>query len=238
MNTLLLIAAFFALVATGAWIWLLVRGFKTSALWGFGILLLSPISAIFFGVYYWEKQREPFLLYTTTITAMYSLLIYMFTVSGGMEAVRIAYNLQQGGMSQNMSEDFKREMMHANFSVEQKSILAEMFQQDPDFFNSDISEENSEELDAETPTEETAEIKEKPVRHRLTYVPVKLSEIQKYIGTTAKVTRKNVEEKEYLITGASPRHIEVAQRSRSGNFSFHFKNSDIEKIRVLINEAY
>ncbi len=77
-----------------------------------------------------------------------------------------------------------------------------------------------------------------PVRYRLTYVPIKLAEVKNYIGTNAKVKRKNVREKEYLITGASPRHIDLAHRSRGGHFSFQFRISDIEDIRVLVNEPY
>ena len=127
-------------------------------------------------------------------------------------------------------------MIPIKYSVEEKSAQDGMFQQDPQFLSE--VEEDSDLVDAETPTEETAATKEKPIRTRLAYVPVKLTDINKYIGATAKVTRKNVEEREYLITGASPKHIEVAQRSTNGKFSFHFKNSDIENIRVLINENY
>ena len=236
MDTLPLITLLFALVATVAWIWLLVRGFKINAKWGFAILLLSPFSAIFFGVYHWDKQKQPFLLYTTTFTAMFALLIYMFTVSGGMEAVRIAYKFKQGNVTETMTEHLKNGMIPINYSVEEKSAQDGMFQQDPGFLSE--LEEDSDLMDTEPEAEATAAIEEKPVRTRLTYIPVKITDINKYIGATAKVTRKNVEEREYLITGVSPRHIEVAQRSRKGKFSFRFKNSDIKNIRVLINENY
>ena len=72
--------------------------------------------------------------------------------------------------------------------------------------------------------------------YRLVYIPIDVSEAHKYIGSTVKVTRRNVVEKEYRLIGASRSKLQFAQRNRSGNFSFSFRNSDIEKLRVLVKQ--
>ena len=245
MNTLPLITQLFALIASGSMIWLIIRAFKTHPGWGFAVLLLSPVSAIVFGVKYWDKQRQPFLLYVTTLTATLVLGIYVITVSGGKELLHFSANFQQGMQGHKLARYSNGELRHASFSSPETSATDGMFREDPDFLNGHASTENAGLVDAETQTRETAGSNNKPamknkksVRYRLSYIPIDIAEIKKHIGTTAKITRKNAEEKEYLITGASPKHIELAQRSKHGKYSFHFKNSDIENIRVLVKQPY
>jgi hypothetical protein len=229
MNTLPLVTQMFALTAIGALVWLTVRAFKTNAGWGIAVLLLSPFSATVFGVKHWEKEREPFLLYITTFTATFALCVYLFTVSGGLELLRLSTGIQQG----NSQGDF----MRTSYAVEEASVKDGRFLQvsGVDVAGAQDPEIPAEEADRE---DEPAMEKEKTVRYRLTYIPIKLAETKNYIGKTAKITRKNVPEKEYRITGVSTRHIELAQRSSGGQYSFHFKNSDIDNIRVLVNEPY
>jgi len=221
METLVLVTRIFGLVALGALIWLTIRAFKTKPGWGFAVLLLSPFSATAFGVKHWEEQREPFLLYITTFTTTFALCVYLFAVSGGLELLGMTASSQRG-VQQTQAETSHDNFMHAGYSAEETS----------EFTEEPVTEE------IEVIEDEPVAKEKQPVRYRLAYVPIKISEVRNYIGTTAKITRKNAREKEYLITGASHRHIEVAQRGKSGKFSFHFKNSDIENIRVLINEAY
>lgn len=243
MDTLPLVTWMFALTASGALIWLTIRAFKTNTMWGFAVLLLSPFSATFFGVKHWKEQSEPFLLYITTFTATFALGIYLFTVSGGLELLHFSANLQRGTQVQTLAENNNGNLMHASFSVERTSGMDGRFQQGTGVIDEHVSEEITGIPGTKTQTDadfenEAAMKKEKPVRYRLTYVPIKISEARNYIGTTAKITRKNVPEKEYRITGASRRHIELAQRGRGGQYSFHFRNSDVEKIRVLVNKPY
>jgi hypothetical protein len=219
----------FALTAIGALIWLTIRAFKTNAGWGFAVLLLSPFSATVFGVKHWEKQREPFLLYITTFTATFALCIYLFTATGGLELLRLSTSIQQGNSQGGL--------MRTSYSVEAEPGIDGQFQQGSGL-------EVTGALDPEIPAEaadsedEAVMKEEKPVRYRLAYIPIKFADTKYYIGATAKITRKNVPEKEYRITGASPRHIELAQRRNGGQFSFNFRYSDIDKIRVLVNEPY
>ena len=229
MDTLPLITQIFGLIALGALIWLTIRAFKINPGWGFAVLLLAPFSAVVFGVRYWEEQREPFLLYITTFTATFALCVYLFAVSGGLELLGMSTSFQQG-----MQPGTGRgNTMHTGYAVEGTAA----------FIDGPVSDEIASALDAETGetefSEDEADAKQQePARYRLTYVPIKLSEAKNYVGVTAKIKRKNVREKEYRIIGVSPRHIELAQRSKGGQFSFRIKKSDIDNIRILINEAY
>ena len=182
-----------------------------------------------FGVRYWEEQREPFLLYITTFTATFALCVYLFTVSGGLELLGMS-TISQRGMQPGTG---RGNTMHTSYAVEGTQA----------FIDGSVTDEIASALDAEAGETEVSEDEadakqQEPVRYRLTYIPIKLSEAKNYIGVTAKIKRKNVREKEYRITGVSARHIELAQRSKGGQFSFRIKNSDIDNIRVLVNETY
>jgi len=243
MNTLPLVTWMFALTATGALIWLTIRAFKTNTLWGFAVLLFSPFSATFFGIKYWEEQNEPFLLYITTFTATFTLGIYLFTMTGGLELLHYSAISQRAAQVQTLAENDQGNMMQASYSVESTPGMGNRFQQGAGLIDEHMSEEFTGIPDTQAQMEADSENspatkKKKPVRYRLTYMPIKLGEVRNYIGATAKITRRNVAEKEYLITGASHRHIELAQRGKGGRYSFHFKNSDVEKIRILIKEPY
>ena len=229
MDTLPLITQIFGLTALGALIWLTIRAFKTSPGWGFAVLLLAPFSAAVFGVRYWKEQREPFLLYITTFTATFALCVYLFAVSGGLELLGMS-TISQRGMQPGTG---RGNTMHTSYAVEGTQA----------FIDGSVTDEIASALDAEAGETEVSEDEadakqQKPVRYRLTYIPIKLSEAKNYIGVTAKIKRKNVREKEYRITGVSARHIELAQRGKGGQFSFRIKSSDIDNIRVLVNETY
>ena len=185
MDALPLITQVFVLIALGALIWLTVRAFKINPGWGFAVLLLAPFSAAVFGVRYWEDQKEPFLLYITTFTATFALCIYLFAVSGGLELLGMSTSSQRG-MQPGTSHG---NTMHTSYTVEGTRPA---------------SEEIASALDAETgetefSEDETGAKQQEPIRYRLTYVPITLTEAKDYIGVTAKITRQNVREKEYRI---------------------------------------
>ncbi len=75
-------------------------------------------------------------------------------------------------------------------------------------------------------------------RYRLVYRPLNLADAHRYLGSSVKVTRRNVEEKEYRLTGAPAGSLQFAQKNGKGSFSFAFKTRDIEKIRILAKEPY
>jgi len=72
--------------------------------------------------------------------------------------------------------------------------------------------------------------------YRLEYIPINVTEAYKYVGSTVKVTRRNVVEKEYRLTGVTGNRLQLAQRNRNGSYSFSFRNRDIAKLRVLVKQ--
>jgi pantoate kinase len=67
---------------------------------------------------------------------------------------------------------------------------------------------------------------------------IKVADAKNHVGSTVKVTRKNVPEKEYRLIGASGRRLELTQNAGRGSYSFHYNIRDIEKIRVLTRQQY
>ena len=78
----------------------------------------------------------------------------------------------------------------------------------------------------------------KQERYRLTYVTINIADAPNYVGSTVKVTRKNVIEKEYRLISVSGNRLEFSQRAGSGSYTFKYRKNDIEKIRVLTKQPY
>jgi molybdopterin converting factor small subunit len=78
----------------------------------------------------------------------------------------------------------------------------------------------------------------KKERYRVNFRKIQVADAHKYVGSTIKLTRRNVGEKEYRLTGAKGGALQVMQKNGSGSFSFAFRKRDIEQIRVLIKEPY
>jgi hypothetical protein len=114
MNTLLHISQALGLISFAALIWLIVRAFKKHILWGFAVLLLSPLGALFFGIKYWKDERKPLLAYFTSFGAALALGLYVFTAWGGWGLVRTALKVHQGIQTQALDDRDAYAFMHAN----------------------------------------------------------------------------------------------------------------------------
>jgi hypothetical protein len=243
MNPLVLAALFLGLSTLVTLIWLVVRAFKKHAVWGLAVLLLSPIGAALFGVRYWNDEKKPFLAYSTSMVAALSLGIYLFATQGGMELVRTAYNVQNGTLPHAANEEDTSNFLHTNLTFYENPDLRAGDQPEPgpelDETNVETNDSGSlETQDSTSTSEEAEEAVARPVRYRLAYVPIRMDKIGDYVGSVVKVTRKNVPEKEYRLTGASGSKLQLVQRTSGGSFSFKYRKRDIEKIRVLVNKPY
>ena len=114
MTTLLHISQICALVALVTLLWLVVRAFRKHFLWGFAVLLLSPFSAVFFGIKHWKDAKQPFLAYLTSFGAAFGIGLYVFTAWGGWELARTAFTVHQGIKTQTLTERDAYAFMHAN----------------------------------------------------------------------------------------------------------------------------
>jgi hypothetical protein len=59
-------------------IWLLVKGFQESAMWGLGMLFI-PLVSLFFVITHWEDAKKPFLYNIGGV-----VLIFIGAIVGGM----------------------------------------------------------------------------------------------------------------------------------------------------------
>lgn len=59
-----------SLVCLSGHLWLMIRAFQKSVLWGLLVLLLSPLANILFAIKYWALARKPFLLSVAGVALM------------------------------------------------------------------------------------------------------------------------------------------------------------------------
>ena len=206
--------------------WLGLRASRRHTGWGVAVVLLPPFAATAYGARYWRSDRGPILAFMGTFTLAAVLGGWLFTAWGGSDFVRGVYQLEQVRHESHTGQaDTLRNATHTVASEQPTIIKAS------DSVTSSAAMQTRPAVRKVTPSN----TKKRP--ERLEFVPIDISDARKYVGATVKVTRKNVAEKEYRLTGASPKHIELAQRNRHGSFSFHYRNSEVEKIRVLMNLA-
>lgn len=241
------IAGIFTLVAL---IWLSVRAFMKNPAWGLAVMLLSPLSAAFFGFKYWREEKKAFLTYMTTFVTAATLALYLFTTWGGWELVRATQLVNRGIQSRMLTTRDAEHFMKASLSFTEKSglhipnearmeqvskKLASEAEAKAAWEQATVESAEDDNLDIDTISKKVAVTKE---RYRLVYLPIKVVDAKNHVGSTVKVKRKNVPEKEYRLIGASGRRLELTQHAGRGSYSFHYNTRDIEKIRVLTKVQY
>ena len=250
MNILPLITQIAGLSTLVALIWLTVRAFRKNPAWGFAVMLLSPVSATFFGIKYWEEEKKAFLSYITAFATAAALALYLFTTWGGWELLRATYHVNRGIQSEMLTARDAEYFMKTSQSFTERSGLdiqkaARMEQVNKKLASEAAAKAAREQAAAESAKDDNLEIdaisKKVTVteeRYRLVYLPIKVADAKNHVGSTVKVTRKNVLEKEYRLIGASGRRLELTQNAGHGSYSFHYNFRDIEKIRVLTRQQY
>ncbi len=250
MNALPLITQIAALCSLAALIWLSVRAFKKKAAWGLAVMLLSPFSATFFGIKHWKEEKKAFLTYLTTFLTTLTLAMYLFSAWGGWDLVRATYLVHSGIQSRMLTAQDAEYFMKANLTFTEKSGLTiqdegRMEQVHKKLANEEIIKAQREQEKAASEGDDeltlgsiSRKVAIKEERYRLVYLPIKVADAKNHIGSTVKVKRKNVPEKEYRLIGSSGNKLEFSQRAGHGSYSFHYEPRDIEKIRVLTKQLY
>ena len=248
MNILTQIALLAGLIAGISLLWLSGRAFGRHVAWGLVVLFLSPLAAITFGIRYWRDEKGPFLVYVTTFTIAVTLGLYVFTVQGGWDTVRTALRNQQHMDLQFFGGNGKMTFVHTSLNsvavTPERNGKAAMqpeqtvpVPQKTTGLTTNTGGEAAPEkgTPAVTSAKPTAEKK----RYRATYVAVPPSQADDYIGMTVKVKRINRPEQDCVLRSATPAGLGFEQHVRGGGtFSFKYRQSDIEKLRVLVKQAY
>jgi hypothetical protein len=249
MNALPLITQIAAASSLLALAWLAIRAFRKNPAWGLAVMLLSPVGATFFGLKYWDEEKTAFLAYLTTFVITAALALTLFTAWGGWDLLRTTYQVNNGINSRMLTSRDAENFVKASASFNENSGLniqdTYRMKKARNKLTDDAKEKTARELADSITTEDNLDvvsiskkIESKKERYRLVYLPIKVTDAKNYVGSTVKVTRKNVPEKEYRLIGSSGRKLEFSQRAGQGSFSFHYNTRDIEKIRVLTKQLY
>jgi hypothetical protein len=251
MDLLTMIAWLLAIGSLLAFFRLVVRAFTKSAGWGLAVLLLSPLTAAQFGLKFWDSEKKAFLLYLTTTFAAVGLGLYLFSSWGGWELLRTSSQVRRGIETRQLTALDAETFIKASEIFTDKSgldisdprIMAAarelVDRQQSQQATDQVEPEAEEKKDTTRETPINRKVASVPAeRTRLVYQTIPLAEAHKYIGATAKVTRHNVEEKEYRLSGVTSKSLQFTQRNSSGVYSFALRITDIEKLRVLIKEPY
>ena len=261
MNTLYLAALLAGLVLLVTLLWLVVRAFKKHVGWGIAVLLLSPFAATAFAITYWKDAKQPFLAYISTLVAAIALGLYAFATWGGGDLVQASRQLEQiiRDAAATRADVHELRMNAEPTPTPEPEMVTEAPQQpgQPAVMPAEASAATAVAVEAPGAVgagdaAATAKSKKQQYdlrsiarkvtpqkeRYRLTYIPIKVDDAEHYVGSTVKITRRNVPEKEYRLTGVTANSLELAQRNSHGSFSFRFSNSVIEKIRVLTKQPY
>jgi len=261
MNTLYLAALLAGLTTVVTLLWLVARAFKKHVGWGIAVLLLSPFAATVFGITYWKDAKQPFLAYISTLLAAIALGLYAFATWGGGDLVQASRQLEQiirdaattradaNELLMNVGPKPITEPEKVTEALQQPGQQAAMPAEAPAATAVAVeavgaadagdaaatAKSKKQQYDLRSIAQKVTPQKD---RYRLTYVPIKVADAKQYVGSTVKITRRNVPEKEYRLTGVTANSLELAQRNSHGSFSFRFSNSVIEKIRVLTKQPY
>ena len=100
------------------------------------------------------------------------------------------------------------------------------------------SAEGQAETEPGTPKVSSAKPIEPKTSYRAAYVAVDPSKAGRYVGMTVKVKRLNRPEQDCVLRRVSSTALGFEQHTRGGTFSFEYRQSDIEKLRVLVKQAY
>ncbi|MGB5717816.1 MAG: hypothetical protein WBN81_12060 [Gammaproteobacteria bacterium] len=253
MNTLPLVVQLTLLTVLAALItfaWLVIRAFRKNNTWGTAVLLFSPISAVIFGIKYWKADKLPFLACITSSATAIALCLSLFSSWGGWELVHVSQQVREGIATHTLTEKDTQSLMTISQAFDEQSGL--------DMQSSRLLAQakkelalQAERLAAEAAAEAEAagkkhldfeniarKVKPAQPRYRLAYVTIDVADASNYVGSTVKVTRKNVLEKEYRLLGVSGNRLELAQNVGSGSYSFRYRNRDIERLRVLTKQDY
>jgi hypothetical protein len=248
MNILTQIAVLAGLIAGVSLIWLVGRAFRKHAAWGLGVLLLSPFAAVIFGIRYWRDEKNPVLVYVTTFTIAVTLGLYVFTVKGGWDVVRSALHTQQNMDLQVFGGNGKMSFVHtsinsvAETSVDHSKAAAQPEQSGPippETAESPTTVSGQVETEKSVPAVTSAKPTVPKKHYRAAYVAISPSRANDYIGMTVKVKRMNRPEQDCVLRSVTPAGLGFEQHVRGGGtFSFKYRQSDIEKLRVLVKQTY
>ena len=234
------------LVALVSYIWLVVVAFKKSVGWGFGVMLLSPITAIIFAIKNWRKSKKPFLIYITTSTACYAYIGYIFVYMGGLEMMDMAQKIQQGKFSEQEAVQFMDKTMDrmatsGMLDEQEKKELHEIQTIFEQMKKGDVSAKKKDTVSLTEPSTGRASVTpEKEAEKEVAmakpipsgYKPNIVDEAGNYVGASIKVVGKDGVEREGILKKVGPDRLVLETWVYDGTFGFELRPADIKSLQV------
>jgi hypothetical protein len=103
MEPLLLILLASGVMSLVTLFWLGVNAARKSTLWGMLVLLLSPLSAVIYGIRHWQDSRVPFLAYSISLVFAIALGTYLLHASGTWQVMQTSMYMHQAVLSKDLS---------------------------------------------------------------------------------------------------------------------------------------
>jgi len=120
MQTLSQTVLALGVMTTVGFVWLVVLAFRTRVWWGLGVLVLSPLAAMIYGVKYWGKAKIPFLIFTATLLIGIWMMV---NVIRNIEAAR-SYAMQQVEQQAPTQQEAVTEFLERRLALEQLKTSA------------------------------------------------------------------------------------------------------------------
>jgi hypothetical protein len=250
MNILTQIALLSGLIAGISLLWLVGRAFGKHPGWGLAVLLLSPLAALLFGIRYWRDEKGPFLVHVGTLAVAATLGLYAFAAGGGWDELRNVLRdpapatLRSSGYTPGMTlvptslQVGAKPVIQAHEGVSTGNRPAKTRTASQDKTAPAANTDRQAESEPDMQKVSSAKPVEPKKTYRAAYVPVDPSMAGNYVGMTVKVKRLNRPEQDCVLRRVSPAALGFEQHTRGGTFSFEYRKSDIEKLRVLVKQTY
>jgi hypothetical protein len=251
MNIITQVALLAGLIAFVSLLWLVGRAFGKHLLWGLAVLFLSPLASTAFGIRYWREEKGPFLVHVTTLVVAVTLGLYEFAAGDGWTELRAALRAPHPatfhapsravGMTfvpTSLNAGSKPPAVQEERGIAKGTNPARIQPVQQEASAPATSSETRANTETGTPMVSSAKPIEPKISFRASYVPIDPSMAADYVGSTVKVKRLNRPEQDCVLRRVSPTTLAFEQHKRGGTFSFEYRQSDIEKLRVLVKQAY
>lgn len=99
MEPLLILLIALGAVSLVTLFWLGLTASRKSTVWGIAVLLLSPASAVIYGISHWKDARNPFMAYSITLISAIALGAYLVYASGSWQVMHTSLHMHRAVLS-------------------------------------------------------------------------------------------------------------------------------------------
>jgi len=235
---MLIAALILSIIVILSYLWLMVEGFKKHVMWGIGIFFI-PLVAIVFAIMNWQKAKVPFLIYLISSMLLVAAIFEPMTEVMN-EAAKLTKRVQQGEITEQQSAEILQQKVMQVFSLGDKKSANDDDLLTPEERRIEILREElrvkneaavaSQEYAAEQ-AKKVEEVEE--VRRKVkVFSPVKISEVNNYIGKKIRIVSFEGVERQGILLSAGYDRLTLDRKLAGGRFKFDVLTKDIKILEV------